>query len=151
MVVATRPNNFSFYSKCYSLTCMHLYAVWLRFLVLWERPRSKETWSKERVCFILWFQVKSITEGSQDRNLCMAGTWKQELLNRLQRNSSYFLAPHNFFSQLPYCIQDHQTRGGTVHSSLGLSIPVIKLKDAPQTCPETNLVGTVPYWVFLKK
>jgi hypothetical protein len=54
-----------------------------------------------------------ITEGSQDRNSSMAGTWRQELMQRPRRDAAYWLAHHDLLSLLSYRTQDHQPRSGT--------------------------------------
>lgn len=58
------------------------------------------------------------TEGSQDRNLNRAGTWRQELMQKPWRGDAYLLAPPGFLNLLSYRTLDQQPRGGTTHNGL---------------------------------
>jgi hypothetical protein len=43
---------------------------------------------------------RTITEGSQGRNLNLVGTWRQELIQRPLRSAAFWFASHNLFGQL---------------------------------------------------
>ena len=40
-----------------------------------------------------------IIESSKGRNSCSVGTWRQELMQRLQRGAAYWLAPYSLLRQ----------------------------------------------------
>lgn len=75
-------------------------------------------------------------EGGQGRNSSKAGTWPQELREKLQRNTAYQLA----FTACSICfvIQDRLTRGGTAHSGLGLPMSITN-----QECPIDQLADNL--------
>jgi hypothetical protein len=58
----------------------------------------------------------------------MAGTQKQELKHRLQKNTAYWLALNGFLSTLSYTAQVHLTKWSDLLSS------IINQENAPQTC-----------------
>ena len=55
----------------------------------------------------------------QDSNSHRAGTWRQELIQRLWMGDAFWLAPKGLLSLLSYRSQDHQPRDGTTHNGLG--------------------------------
>lgn len=64
-----------------------------------------------------------IIEGSQDKNSNRAGTRRQELVQRPQRSTTYWLVLHGLLRVLFYRTQDHQPRSGTTHNKLGPPTP----------------------------
>ena len=59
-------------------------------------------------------------------------------MQKLQRNTAYWLAPHGLLSLPPYTIQDQQPRDGTIPSELGLPTSTIKQQSALQTDLQTT-------------
>jgi hypothetical protein len=57
---------------------------------------DQEQLGKERIYFILQLIVH------QSEEELKAGTWRQELMQRLWRGAAYWLAPHGFFSLLSF-------------------------------------------------
>jgi hypothetical protein len=57
----------------------------------------------------------------------MAGTWWQELLQRLWRGAVYWFTPHSLLILLSYRPQDQQPRDETIHSGLSLHQSLIKM------------------------
>jgi hypothetical protein len=74
---------------------------------------NKKKVGEERI-----YSAYPFTEASQDRNSSRAGTWRQELMQRLWRVTAYWLAPHGLLSLLSYRTKDHQPRDGTTHNEL---------------------------------
>lgn len=70
-----------------------------------------------------------------------AGTWRQELLQKLYRNAAYWLAPCGFPSLFSYTTQNHLyvDGGSTAHSTLGLS--TTSSKQMNHNLPTGLLVG----------
>jgi hypothetical protein len=73
-----------------------------------------------------------ISKSSQDKNPKIAGTRRQELMQRPWRGAAYWLAPHGFISQLSYSTQDHHPGDNTptmswalLHQSLIKKIPYV--------------------------
>jgi hypothetical protein len=54
--------------------------------------------------WFLWLMLPMVVtiEGSQDRNSNRAGTWRQELMQRLWRSAAYWLVPHGFLNLISY-------------------------------------------------
>jgi hypothetical protein len=67
---------------------------------------TKNQVGMERVYLAYISIMLFIFEGSQDRNSNRVGTWRQELMQRLWRGTSYWLAPHGLLSLLSYRTQD---------------------------------------------
>ena len=74
---------------------------------------TKKQVGEERVYSVYTSTLLFITEGSQDRNLHRAGTWRQELIQRLWRGDAYWLASPGLLSLLSYRTQYYQSRDGT--------------------------------------
>jgi predicted TIM-barrel fold metal-dependent hydrolase len=83
---------------------------------------QKTTWKEKRAYFNL--QIILYHQGKTGQEL-KAGTWWQELKQRLKRRPSCWLAFHGLHSQLSYTDQDHLPKGGTIHSHLGTFTPII--------------------------
>lgn len=79
---------------------------------------------------------QSITEESKQK--LKAGTWQEELKQKVWRNAPCWLAPHGSLSLLYYTPQDYQPTGDTIQSGLALPISVIDHANTPQTCPQVN-------------
>lgn len=73
----------------------------------------------ERKTFILACALYSIIQRSQAGT--KAGTWRQELMWRLWRNTAYRLPTCDLLNMLYYSILDHQPKGSSAHSELGPS------------------------------
>jgi hypothetical protein len=58
-------------------------------------------------------------KGSQDRSSNRAGTWRQELMQRPQKDATYWLALHCLLSLLSHRTPDLQFRDSTTHNGLG--------------------------------
>jgi hypothetical protein len=56
---------------------------------------TKKQVGEKRVYLPYTSTLLFITEGSQDRNSNRAGTWRQELMERLWKDAAYWLAPHD--------------------------------------------------------
>jgi len=68
---------------------------------------TKTTWGGKGLLSTHTSTALFFTEGSQDRNLSRAGTWRQELMQRLWRGAAYWLSLHGLLS----CrTQGHQPR-----------------------------------------
>ena len=70
---------------------------------------------KERVYSVHTSTSLSITEGSRDRNSNKVGTWRQELVQRTQKDAAYWLAPPGLFYLHFYRTQDHLPRDNPTH------------------------------------
>ena len=78
------------------------------------------SWEK-RICLTYTsasVESQEVSEGSQE--LKMAGSWRQELMQRPWRGAANCLASYGLLSLLSYRTQDHQPRDGTTHNRLGL-------------------------------
>jgi len=62
-----------------------------------------------------------IVEGSQDRNLNRAGTWRQMLTQRAYSRAAYWLSNHGLLSLLSYRTNGQSAQGW--HHHIGLSPP----------------------------
>ena len=63
-------------------------------------------------------------EGSQSRNSNKAGTWRQELMQKLWRGATYQLAPHGLLRLLSYRTQDTQLKDGATRNGLCPSLSI---------------------------
>lgn len=72
----------------------------------------------EKVYLAYTFTSLFINEGSQ-KNANGARNWRQELMQRPQRNAAYWLAPPGLFSLLPY--NQRTTCIGIVSHTMGLA------------------------------
>jgi hypothetical protein len=69
----------------------------------WQFPEPNTNQAgEERVYLVYTVTELFIVDRSQDRNSKRAGTWRQELMQRLWRGAAYWLAPHGFFSLLSF-------------------------------------------------
>lgn len=73
----------------------------------------------------LTFPDHCITERHGVRNSSRAGTWRQELMQRPQRNTAYWLAVPGLLASHFYRAGDHLPRGNSTHNRLGPSASVI--------------------------
>ena len=73
----------------------------------------------------------------------MAGTWRQELMQRPWKGAAYWLAPRGLLNLLSYRTQDHQPRDRTTHNGLGSPTSVTDYENVLQACPQPNLIDTV--------
>lgn len=73
-----------------------------------------------------------------------AGSWKQGLKHRPQRNSAHWLALHDLLSLLLCITQDSLPRGGTTHSEWGPPTSINNQENAPHLCPHANLKEGIP-------
>jgi hypothetical protein len=105
---------------------------------------SKKQVGEERVYSAYTSMLLFITKGSQDKNLHRAGTWRQELVQRLWRGAAYWLASPGLLSLLSYRTQDYQPRDGPAHHRL--APPMVSGAFAHQ-----SLIKKMPYsWVLWK-
>ena len=65
-----------------------------------------------------------------------AGTWRQELKQRLRKNTADRLAPHGLLSLLSYIARDHMLRGDSTLSELSL----------PYQSPIKKMLHRLGYW-----
>jgi hypothetical protein len=70
---------------------------------------------EERLYLAYTFISLLIIKGGQDRNSNRAGTWRQELMHRTWKSTTYRLAHHGLLSLPSYRTQVHQPRDGTTH------------------------------------
>ena len=68
--------------------------------------------TKKQVGENLHFHI-AVHHQSQDRNSLRVGTWRQELMQRPQRNAAYWLASPSLPSLLSYRTKEYQAREGT--------------------------------------
>lgn len=61
-----------------------------------------------------------------------AGTWGQELTQRLWWNTAYRFVPHGWLSLPSYVTQDYQPRGGITHRGPGSPSSIISQENALQ-------------------
>ena len=78
---------------------------------------TKKEVGEERVYSAYTSTLLFITK--EVRNSHRAGTWRQELIQRLWMGDAFWLAPKGLLSLLSYRSQDHQPRDGTTHNGLG--------------------------------
>jgi hypothetical protein len=77
---------------------------------------TKKQVGEKRVYSAYTSTLLCITKGNQDRNSHRAGTWRQELIQRLWRDVTYWLVSPGVISLLSYRTQDCQPRDGTTHN-----------------------------------
>ena len=73
---------------------------WSEFLLMQQNTMTKKQVGEERIYLTYTSALLFITEGSQDRNSSRAGSWRQELMQRLWRGAAYRLAPRGLVSLL---------------------------------------------------
>jgi hypothetical protein len=73
---------------------------------------------KQKSLFSLFFRSCSILGKSQDRKLNRVGTWRQELMQRLQRGALYWPASHDLLNLLSYTVKNLEPRDDTTHHGL---------------------------------
>jgi hypothetical protein len=78
---------------------------------------QKASW-EEKVNFVYASTSIFIIQGRQDRDLNMAGTWRQELMQSSWRGTVYWLALHGLLSLVSYRNKDHQPRESTSYNRL---------------------------------
>jgi hypothetical protein len=76
---------------------------------------TKKQVGEERVYSVYTSMLLFITKRSQDRHSHMAGTWRQELMQKLWKSAAYWIASPGLLSLLSYRTQDYQPRDGTTH------------------------------------
>ena len=93
--------------------------------LVWERGSQKPSMPLFLNCESMQMLMVCATtslvnmERCQGRNSSRAGTQMQSLMQRPQRGTVYWLAPHALLNLLSYRIQDHQPRDGPTHDELG--------------------------------
>jgi hypothetical protein len=80
---------------------------------------TKKQVGEERVYSAYTSTLLFIIKGSQGRNSHGAGTWRQELMQKLWVDVTYWLASPGLLSLLSYRTHDYQPRDGTTHNGLG--------------------------------
>ena len=89
-------------------------AVLVRVSIATTKHHDQRASWVERVYLAYTSALLFITKGSQDRSSNRAGTWRQELMQRLWKDGDYWLASHGLYSLLSYRTQDHQPREGWI-------------------------------------
>lgn len=82
---------------------------------------------EKKVCFIL--QLESAIQGSQGSK-----EWQEP-----RRSTASWLALMACWVCLP--LAPRTTGPGTIHSKLGLRVPIVKQENSSQGCPRVDLVG----------
>lgn len=86
------------------MSCVNFYSC-----VRQEAPRGRKG----------LFQLTTLRSHSPSLREVRAGAWRQELMQRPQRNAAYWLAPPGLFSLLPY--NQRTTCIGIVSHTMGLA------------------------------
>ena len=72
---------------------LQLRLVLVRVSIAVMKQHDQKQVGEERVYLVYVFMALSVMEGSQDRNSNMAGTWRQELMQRPWWRVAFWLAP----------------------------------------------------------
>ena len=97
------------------MTRIAIHNILVRVSIPAQNIMTKKQVGEERVYSAYISTLLFITKGSQDRNSHRAGTWRQELIQRLWRGAAYWLASPGLLILLSFRTQDHQPRDGTTH------------------------------------
>jgi hypothetical protein len=118
----------------------YLYGLSRAFHCCEKSPWWKATWGGKGVFLLTPPDNNLALEKIRAGGTLKAWNCKREL-RRHRRSAAYRAVPHDLLSMISYTIQVSWPRGGTTQWSRPSHTSIINQENAPQFCPQANLVG----------